>query len=220
MQYVKVKDNVVIHIVDTTNYKELYKECNNEGCLNEGNWMTDNPMPNNNQVNIGDDIRKFDSNWKLRPLQDLVDEGLLSLNAAEENDPEPTGTLLEKIENNKIVPKTFYDFVKEGVFELETMQYLCDETETVKNAESYDKLVEVGKYTEEEVLEFKKQDSRDKRDSLLAELDVVVLNPLRWDSFTDEQKQEIATYRQDLLDVPQQEDFPTDIVWPIKPDFI
>ena len=58
------------------------------------------------------------------------------------------------------------------------------------------------------------------RDKLLIELDEVVLNPLRFASFTDEQKAELATYRQALLDVPQQAGFPSDVTWPEKPTFI
>lgn len=61
---------------------------------------------------------------------------------------------------------------------------------------------------------------RDERDKLLVELDEVVLNPLRFASFTDEQKAELATYRQALLDVPQQSGFPVEVAWPVRPEFI
>lgn len=43
------------------------------------------------------------------------------------------------------------------------------------------------------------------------------ISPLWYDSMTDEQKQAWAKYRQDLLDVPSQPDFPNDIIWPIMP---
>lgn len=39
-------------------------------------------------------------------------------------------------------------------------------------------------------------------------------------SVLDEQKAELATYRQALLDVPQQEGFPSEVTWPDKPTFI
>jgi hypothetical protein len=58
---------------------------------------------------------------------------------------------------------------------------------------------------------------RSKRDGLLVEIDVIVSNPLRWASFTSEEQQELATYRQDLLDVPQQSTFPDSVVWPDEP---
>lgn len=62
--------------------------------------------------------------------------------------------------------------------------------------------------------------TRIKRDSLLSELDLVIANPLRWNEFTKEQQKELSKYRQDLLDVPQQEGFPENVVFPDKPDFI
>ena len=74
--------------------------------------------------------------------------------------------------------------------------------------------------TEEELLEQKKFEVRRQRNEKLKELDIVVSNPLRFASFTDEQKAELATYRQALLDVPQQAGFPSEVVWPEKPTFI
>lgn len=61
---------------------------------------------------------------------------------------------------------------------------------------------------------------RDFRLGLLKELDLLVMNPLRFATFTDEQKAELEQYRQDLLDVPQQTGFPLDVVFPDKPLFL
>ena len=61
------------------------------------------------------------------------------------------------------------------------------------------------------------EQSRWKRDGLLYELDAIVSNPLRWNAFTEAEQQELALYRQALLDVPQQEGFPDDIDWPTNP---
>lgn len=61
---------------------------------------------------------------------------------------------------------------------------------------------------------------RGERDRLLRELDVVVGNPLRYSEFSEEIKLELATYRQALLDVPQQEGFPDAVDWPSKPWFL
>src|SRR5690625_4921630 len=58
------------------------------------------------------------------------------------------------------------------------------------------------------------EQARAKRDGLLRELDAIVSNPLRWNEFTEAEQQELALYRQALLDVPQQEGFPDDIDWP------
>src|SRR5699024_8461040 len=61
------------------------------------------------------------------------------------------------------------------------------------------------------------EQARWKRDGLLYELDAIVSNPLRWNEFTEAEQQELALYRQALLDVPQQPGFPEDVEWPELP---
>ena len=60
------------------------------------------------------------------------------------------------------------------------------------------------------------QRARAHRDSLLKEV-VDTMNPMRWEALNEPQKQDWRDYRQALLDVPQQEGFPTNIVWPTIP---
>lgn len=43
------------------------------------------------------------------------------------------------------------------------------------------------------------------------------INPMRWEEMTDEQKQAHRTYRQALLDLPQQAGFPWEVIWPVAP---
>jgi hypothetical protein len=43
------------------------------------------------------------------------------------------------------------------------------------------------------------------------------VNPIRWESLTQQQKDELISYRQSLLDVPQQPGFPNTINWPTPP---
>lgn len=60
---------------------------------------------------------------------------------------------------------------------------------------------------------------RAERDSILARVvDPIVSNTLRWADMTTEQKNAWSQYRTDLLNVPQQNGFPYNIVWPIKPE--
>jgi hypothetical protein len=59
--------------------------------------------------------------------------------------------------------------------------------------------------------------ARNDRDSRLRYLDTILTNPLRWAGYSDEQKTVISKYRQDLLDIPQQANFPTEITWPTSP---
>ena len=58
-------------------------------------------------------------------------------------------------------------------------------------------------------------DARIQRDLLLSIVDRV--NPIWYGSLTSEQQQELATYRTQLLNVPQQTGFPNAIEWPTKP---
>jgi hypothetical protein len=59
---------------------------------------------------------------------------------------------------------------------------------------------------------------REKRDMILAtEVDAVSGNALRWAALDAETQDAWATYRQALLDVPQQAGFPKTHIWPNKP---
>jgi len=60
------------------------------------------------------------------------------------------------------------------------------------------------------------REARARRDTLLKET-VDSVNPMRWEAMSDEQKDAWRAYRQALLDVPQQEGFPTNVVWPEEP---
>ena len=53
---------------------------------------------------------------------------------------------------------------------------------------------------------------------LKTEVDPIAGNSLRWADLSDVKRAEWAQYRIDLLNVPQQESFPTSIQWPTKPD--
>jgi len=61
---------------------------------------------------------------------------------------------------------------------------------------------------------------RTQRNALLAQLDALVMNPLRWSAFSLSQQEAIGDYRQALLDVPQQANFPFDVVWPEVPTIL
>jgi hypothetical protein len=66
--------------------------------------------------------------------------------------------------------------------------------------------------------EWKATEVRAERDSLLAsKVDRVVSNPLRWASMSAETQAAWSTYRQALLDIPQQAGFPRTVSWPVAP---
>jgi len=52
---------------------------------------------------------------------------------------------------------------------------------------------------------------------LVTDVDAVAGNALRWAELTSDQQVTWATYRQSLLNVPQQAGFPTNVTWPTKP---
>ena len=55
------------------------------------------------------------------------------------------------------------------------------------------------------------------RDGRLTEIDAVAGNALRWAALDSDTQAEWATYRQALLDVPQQAGFPDSVIWPTQP---
>ena len=66
--------------------------------------------------------------------------------------------------------------------------------------------------------EWKSIEVRAERDFLLAsKVDRSVSNPLRWASMSAETQAAWATYRQALLDIPQQAGFPRTVSWPVAP---
>jgi hypothetical protein len=56
-----------------------------------------------------------------------------------------------------------------------------------------------------------------KRNQKLAELDVILSNPLRWEAMSEEKKEEFRLYRQALLDIPTQDGFPKVVFFPQVP---
>lgn len=59
---------------------------------------------------------------------------------------------------------------------------------------------------------------RQLRDSLLAEIDAIP--PAQYAAFGESKRAQIQFYRQCLLDVPQQANFPGQIEWPAKPQWL
>ena len=58
---------------------------------------------------------------------------------------------------------------------------------------------------------------RAKRDALIAETDYLMASDYPLD---EDKKAELIVYRQALRDVPEQEGFPTSVVWPEKPEWL
>lgn len=67
--------------------------------------------------------------------------------------------------------------------------------------------------------EFSWEYLREERNKLLEKtVDPIVTNPLRWGSLTESQQTAYTTYRQELLDLPQNTEDPRYPVWPTPPE--
>lgn len=55
------------------------------------------------------------------------------------------------------------------------------------------------------------------RDALLNKVDVKYCNAEQWELMSEETKEEWRAYKQALRDVPEQEGFPLNIIWPTMP---
>lgn len=201
MEFIRIENNVVVELVSTAEN------------LGDG-WV---PVSLDGGVFVGADVRAYDESWEPLPLQTLVDLGVVVLERAEPGSEYPVGTTLQKIENNTLVPKARYDFAKAGEVELSELEYLDDDAKTTKTANSIDDLLALGKVDLEKATTIKSRDVRDRRRGFLERLDATVSNPVRWPTFSDAQRQALASYRQALLDVPQQAGFPWSVEWPEFP---
>lgn len=69
----------------------------------------------------------------------------------------------------------------------------------------------------QEVLPDLEKQERDRRNKYL-QVYVDVMNAVRWQSLSQQQKDDFVSYRQALLDIPQQPGFPENINWPTPPE--
>lgn len=79
--------------------------------------------------------------------------------------------------------------------------------------------ITVEQLTEEELLAIfnnKALEIRSIRNTILSQ-EVDKINAIRWEAMTEEKKEEWRVYRQALLDIPLQETFPLEVIWPVQP---
>jgi hypothetical protein len=73
--------------------------------------------------------------------------------------------------------------------------------------------------TEEEITAELAALVRSERDRILVTVvDPIVSNQFRWDDLTADQQQAWRDYRRALLNIPQQANFPWDVIWPTAPN--
>lgn len=73
--------------------------------------------------------------------------------------------------------------------------------------------------TQEELDAEAEAEVRGQRNYLLEiEVDPIVSNPLRWADMTTAEQNAWASYRTALLNITEQEGFPHNVTWPVKPE--
>jgi len=153
----------------------------------------------------GRDVKEFDSNYDLKPLQERVDLGFVKLK------PE------EKVENDKIVQKTLKEKIDEGIKILESNEKYDAEIDQIISKPWKERIAE-NTATYEDWLD---EVVRPFRNQLINDCDLVYCNPERWYGYSDEQKSAWSAYKQALRDFPELDlevvDNAEEISWPVKP---
>lgn len=72
----------------------------------------------------------------------------------------------------------------------------------------------------DDYLRFLEAKVRDERDAFLSVVDGLTSKPLLWADLSSSEQDEVRQYRQELLDVPQQQGFPKEVRWPNQPKHI
>ena len=212
-KYIRVANNIIKEITISS-----------AGSLEEKGYI---PVSSIQDIHVGSDVKMYDKDWKKRPLVELVEEGLVELQMAGEGNSlrVPDDTPIQRIVDGEIIDLTIYDLAVDGLVELGDFEYIDHEKKEIIELEPEDpdtdrRLVELGRITEEERLIRAGHRVRNKRDDLITELD------WRYTRYYSEQRQgldptddiaELDAYIQALRDIPQQEGFPDDVVWPEEP---
>jgi hypothetical protein len=91
--------------------------------------------------------------------------------------------------------------------------YIIEEDGVIEVIITRDKTVEEIEEKAAKELEMQWYQIRNQRDELLKQSDLLVLID-KWETLTEERKEEIRVYRQALRDIPQSFESPEDVVWP------
>ena len=210
MEYVKIEDNRVVELISTT------------AKMGEP-WV---PVKLEGGINTGADVRNYDEEWNLRPVQDRIDDGLITLKVAKEGSDYIVGTVLEHVVDNQIVAYTDkelaalgareltkyermvdgvvvdltpYDVYNEGIDPLPEGLYLDHENREVISADEVETLYNEGKTTQAVWDAYQTDMARFYIIDTIAEVDAVATNPIRWGGLTAEQQQELIGFRKELV---------------------
>ena len=112
----------------------------------------------------------------------------------------------KRIEENNTAPNTYAKYTEAAAW--------CNANNAmIEDKGDYYEVVAIPAPTTEELA----AQARSQRDALIAATDYLMATDY---PLTDEKRQELTVYRQALRDVPEQPGFPTEIVWPTKPEWV
>jgi hypothetical protein len=204
-KYAFIKDNEVVRVTHSCYPHETVIENAQKRGLDFDECIA---VDFKNPARTGAKLQEFTDNDIRKPRlsrKELYDKGLLEI------DPEA------KIdENNQLVPKTDAELVEDGLKVLEPYQKINPDTGEIERKSWAER------YAEDETVyeEWLDKIVRHNRDTILREVDIVYLNPERWDTYTPEQKQAWSDYKQLLRDFPDTNPPVTEwdeIQWPEMP---
>lgn len=214
--YVIIIEDEIKEVLETSQGKEgVENTIKFEGFKN----ATYQEVPTIDGILPGDKVQMYNKDWKLRPKQELVDERYIKLELAEEDNIEGVSkeTVIQKVVDNEIVYKTEYDFVKEGAKKLSPFQYIDEENKQIVETMDLKLLVEKGRLTNTERIEMLADQIRVQRDEKIANFEwryARYNSEIRNGKTPTDSLELLDSYVQSLRDVPQQEGFPENVVWP------
>lgn len=217
--YVIIIEDEIKEVLETSQGEEGVKNTIKfEGFEN----ATYQEVPTIDGILPGDKVQMYDKDWKLRPKQELVDEGYIKLEVAEKDNIENVheGAVIQKVVDNEIVYKTDYDFVKEGSKELGTYQYIDEENKQIVETMDLQLLVEKGRLTENERIQILAEQIRADRNNKINDFEwryARYNSEIRSGKTPTDSLELLDAYVQALRDIPQQEGFPENVVWPEEP---
>lgn len=152
---------------------------------------------------VGHDIREYDDKWNLKPVEERVALGFVTVSWE------------EKIEAGRIVAKDAWERIRDGIDPPpEGMKVVDGRLEPMTPNE----LVGAGLIDQDEADARNAAAVKARRDYLLSSTDWVEL-PSNQKRFSVETNERWDAYRQALRDITLQEGFPSDTIrWPVRPD--
>jgi hypothetical protein len=190
MQFIKTNNNKVERILSGSKLPDGYTV-----------------IPNDHGLQVGDDVRFFDKNYKKKSIQQCINEGLISVGDYE----------TAVWEQGMYVVKSDYReanyWYKESGEKVEfEIGDEPDETMTDQEPHDSDAVWDDTKgewYIPDEV---KANNIRGERNRLLLECDYIMMP-----DYPMVDKSDWETYRQSLRDITEQSTFPDSVDWPTKP---